>query len=752
MTMKRIAYILTFVLAVAACVEKDERIEAIEIGAMEENVTLECVQGRYVMDVLANGDYSAIISQGDWLCFDSGSMTHSGSGDSQVGITYEMNRGASRTAEVILSRKGRNAVVVLTQKGIIDMGLSLAGHNLTATQQGGLMSAKIETMMKNDELRFEVSYKGVQGWISDIRKENNTIIFNVLPNASQESRAAVIRITCRADENLYDELHVAQDGSGDVNEDISFVDLHALASEDNEVEITSSLVLTGRVINDNSEGNGSETTNISAELQDMQRASRVIYVQSDDAAAGVLVEFATVEDNTTSRFDHISLNLKGMTLVKHPASEKEPLRYELNGAKVSNIVQTTGGSIYDLPVREKYIGDLTDSDMYTYVTLVDCEIPVRKGPFVPVDLRYDNGMNKYPMPLRDIKGSSTWLLSNTSCAWARDGKGLPLGAGRVSGVIVHEKCDNYEWDNTEASIKMASGLALDYVTGVGTISRYQIRPVVREDIDLKPDFEDSFSQMLMEVSYANRDYDALVVNADEYWGLYSTWPLSPYPMYDPTVTGVLRRFRKNSQGEYKQEAFGLWRDWSHLGPMEGDRITNPSGGNGVTDYYGASSHWEVNSAASSGLIIDKNGSGWYTTKWTDDQYVRAEFSTEGLTADNFPLSVTFGAINGLGESVGAPRYWQLDWSVDGKTWTKFADYTVPDFPIVYKKRSWQCPAYKMMTFNLPQNPSLLGKTKVYVRMKASSQQAGTMDSYDTGTVASGSQSAMCYFAVRYNKH
>ena len=58
----------------------------------------------------------------------------------------------------------------------------------------------------------------------------------------------------------------------------------------------------------------------------------------------------------------------------------------------------------------------------------------------------------------------------------------------------------------------------------------------------------------------------------------------------------------------------------------------------------------------------------------------------------------------------------------------------------------------MMTFNLPENSALLGKSKVYVRLKASSQQAGTMDSYDAGAVSSGSQSALNYFAVRYNKN
>lgn len=748
MIMKRLIYILTSAFAAFACVEKDDRIEAVEIGAMEGNVTLECVEGRYVMDVLANGEYTAAVTEGDWLTFDGGQLTLTDGFDGQIGVCYQMNRGASRMGKVTLSRKGRKAEIVFTQKGIIDMGLSLSGHNITVDHQGGLQSVRVETLMKNDELEYEVTYDGPQGWISEIRKENNTIAFNVLPNASGQGRSAVIKVICKADEDLCDELHVVQDGAGAVYQDLTFDGLHALASEENVVEITSSYVLSGWVINDNSEGNGAEAKNISAELQDTKRPSRVIYVQNDDASAGVMVEFNTVQDNTTERFNHITFNLKGMTLTKHPASEKEPLRYELSGAVVSNIMQTTGGSIQDLPVKEKHIGELTDADVYTYVTLIDCEIPVRKGPFVPVDLRYDAVMNKYPMPLRDIEGSSTYLLSNTSCAWARDGKGMPQGAGKVSGVIVHEKCDNYAWDNNEASMKMASGLELDYVTGVGTISRYQIRPVAKSEITLGNDFGDSFSGLLMEVRYLNRDYDNLVRNTDQAWSIYSTWPSSPYPMNDPAVTGVLRRYRNN-----KQEGFAVFRDWSHLGPVADGRITNPSGGNGVTDYNGTSAHWSVYSMTNiSGLIIDENGSAWYCSKWTDDQYVRAEFNTEGLTEANFPLSVTFGAINGLGEAVGAPRYWQIDWSADGSSWNKVADYTVPDFPIVYKKRTWQCPGYKMMTFNLPENPALLGKSKVYVRLRASNKQAGTMDSYDAGAVSSGSQSALNYFAVRYNKN
>ena len=92
--MKRLAYILFVVLAAWSCVEEDGRIEAVEIGAMENEVTLECTQGEYVMEVLSNGDYTATISKGDWLSFEDGALVRHGDSDENVKIAYEMNRGA----------------------------------------------------------------------------------------------------------------------------------------------------------------------------------------------------------------------------------------------------------------------------------------------------------------------------------------------------------------------------------------------------------------------------------------------------------------------------------------------------------------------------------------------------------------------------------------------------------------------------------------------------------------------------------
>ena len=101
--------------------------------------------------------------------------------------------------------------------------------------------------------------------------------------------------------------------------------------------------------------------------------------------------------------------------------------------------------------------------------------------------------------------------------------------------------------------------------------------------------------------------------------------------------------------------------------------------------------------------------------------------------------------------MGAPRYWVIEYSADGSVWTEFGEYTVPDFPILSNRKAWQCPGPKYMSFTLPEDSSMLGKEKVYVRMHPANTKAGTPNSYDDGEIVSTCTSEMNYFAIRYNK-
>jgi hypothetical protein len=284
----------------------------------------------------------------------------------------------------------------------------------------------------------------------------------------------------------------------------------------------------------------------------------------------------------------------------------------------------------------------------------------------------------------------------------------------------------------------------DYITEIGEIGRYQIRPVTRAEIALADDFEDGFSDLIMEVRWFNKSSDNLVINVSNNV-VYSTWPAVEYPASDPSVKGYLEVVGGSDP------KVDNYRDWTMVGPLVDGLIKDPSLGNGVYDCFGRSAQTTVSSYASTGQLVEGVGSAWRDIKWTSSKNWRATFSTEGLTTANLPLSVQFGVCGGLGELVGGPRYWVAEYSTDGSNWTELGPYTVPDFPIRSSRRAWQCPGYKYVSFTLPMDDELLGKKKVYVRMHPTDNRAGTADTYDGGTINSTLKSQMNYFAIRCNK-
>lgn len=68
-----------------------------------------------------------------------------------------------------------------------------------------------------------------------------------------------------------------------------------------------------------------------------------------------------------------------------------PDRYELRNVTKAMVISRIAGSASDVPVKEKWMSQLTDDDIYTYVTLKDVEFPVRKGAITPINEGYAIG-------------------------------------------------------------------------------------------------------------------------------------------------------------------------------------------------------------------------------------------------------------------------------------------------------------------------------------------------------------------------
>ena len=151
--------------------------------------------------------------------------------------------------------------------------------------------------------------------------------------------------------------------------------------------------------------NAGENTQLTTSTIDYTVSERTLYLESKDGRYGISILTNEVEDNIFDQYDHVQLLIQGATgnLVENPD------RYELEGVTKSMVISRTAGSASDVPVKEKHMNELTDDDIYTYVTLKEIEFPVRKGSITPVNEGYAIGTNahrisKYPLLVRDKIG------------------------------------------------------------------------------------------------------------------------------------------------------------------------------------------------------------------------------------------------------------------------------------------------------------------------------------------------------------
>ena len=737
--MKRLVYIFAASAVILSCANQNELVVPSELGVKESSISIPCTAGSFDLNILADGDFSLSFDDASWLSLDGGARSMSGSQDCTVQVSYEMNRSIQRSAVISLDRDGKHIEVPVSQEGVLVTGIEFDRRSLTVESAAGTHSVKVVTLFQDSDLDFSVEYSGTEGWITDFKKSNNFLVFSVIENAEESLRTAAITLRSKTQPEILDILQVGQLPAGGMLTPVGFDKLGDIAAG---IISGEGLCLEGVVINDNSQGNGAPNANISPSVQDNTLSERTVYLQAKDASAGVMIVFDKPEDNFTRRYDSVTFLLDGTEVTAYD----DPVRYVITGATAGNLADTKSGSSFDVVKKEKKMSELTDDDVYTFVTLKDCEIPIRKGPFVPIDLRLQTIINRYPMVIRDIDGETMHLMTNLTASWQRDGKGIPEGSGSISGIIVHETCDNFEWDVVRASQMQAAGLMEDYITDIGEIGRYQIRPVTREEIAIADKLENGFSKLLMEIRFFNAKYDNLVINVKDK-KVYSTYPDVEYPYSDPLVKGYLEVVGGSKPGD----GLDNYRDWTLLGPLVDGLITDPSLGNGVYDYFGRSAQRTISTYASTGQLVETAGSAWRDTNWSPEKNWRATFSTEGLTAANLPLSVQFGVCGGLGELVGGPRYWVAEYSADGSNWTEFGSYTVPDFPVRSSRKAWQCPGYKYISFTLPEDEEMLGKKKVYIRMHPVDKRAGTSTTYDGGTINLTLKSQLNYFAIRCNK-
>ena len=571
------------------------------------------------------------------------------------------------------------------------------------------------------------------------------------------------------------------------------------------------VIIEGIVVSNPDNRNAGENTQLTTSTIDYTVSERTLYLESKDGRYGIAILTNEVEDNIFDQYDHVQLLIQGATgnLVENPD------RYELEGVTKSMVISRTAGSASDVPIKEKHMNELTDDDIYTYVTLKEVEFPVRKGSITPVNEGYAIGTNahrisKYPLLVRDINGDAMYMMTNTNCAYRSDGTRLPYGSGDISGVIVHERFSRFEWRNGADPAEMTDDPTLGY------IGRYQIRHQNKEDIwgKMQNSVEDSFSALLTEYRYWNPDTENEVQKPT-----YGTngWLTHTYQeKYSGSAA------KEYLQATYKQHMVG-GGTYEYLGPvgnsannlfganygnkngigividpskeswnpkMDAFISRNPDGtiewcGPYASDQYAASGSggWPGNDAIpTSSQQINYNGStsmrgkanvsgNCYTAfsnhYWWDDDTGRfyawlINFSTEGISTSHISMQIS---VMNTQQTFYSPRYWCAEWALtdsqapeDDSQWNLIGEYTVPDVSVWSNTLYSSIVAYKYIDFELPQE--ILGHPDVYIRLRPTSDLCSDGSDYANArlngsaagaALASQHASSLEYFAIRYNK-
>ncbi|MCD8032744.1 MAG: hypothetical protein LUF83_00385 [Alistipes sp.] len=543
-----------------------------------------------------------------------------------------------------------------------------------------------------DEVECEVVYAGGSSdWISDIVLESDAVSFDVAENTTSGIREATLRFTYSDDDgnSCSAEQKVVQARPA---LEMSFGELRAMQAAAGEIGLERDFIV-GTVISEPGNANLETNPHTSWTAVDHSVNAKTAYIQSLDGKYGFRIQAAAEADvEALPRYATVKIALAGLKLVREDA----PVQYTLADFTAANVLETTSGSASSLVRKERYIADLTDDDLYTFVSLKDVELAFNMGSYGNMHdgfaLKSDvvTGGNAtatrcdcVPRTLRDIQGKTLNMLVNAQTPWRRTGSRVPQGSGIVSGILVHSTLPRYG----------------------GDIGRYQLRPLSEADLVLHA--TESFSAKLVDWEWASKTMTA--------------------------EAGSDRRIPANT-------GTGIMDTSS---PLTGTKIGR------TTAFTGLSF------ASFSGSFAGRYNGTWWNFTRNEGEWVSWTFSTSEITGNDRHLTLVFTA--GLGnqtdKTMGAPLYWDLEYSTDGVNFTTFEEdvliYPAPVFAYTGMNMPANLPEY---VFELPD--ALLGQANVTVRLKAASTVCSSMSGLDSENVTASTGAVYFRFeevTVKYNK-
>ncbi|GEM_PF-747797 len=693
-TPKKLMFMLLATLTFLGC-KKNESLTrfSTDLALNANTVRLNAPATSTKLQVYSDGNWTVSLKEGaDWITLDK----TEGSGKSYLTATVTSNEGKpARATEIYISSKSITDTIVLQQLGLTQT-LKFTDASINTLSRAGSAKSLLTTNIDFALISKEAKYitVGQEDWISNIAYDGSYISFDMAQNTSPEPREAFLKLVHQNAIGVIikDSLLVTQNAKAEYDDavlkDFSYVK-NTLA----QGAIAENIYIEGIVLADKGNPNTALIPNSVSNKHELDNTENgiTVYIQSLDGTSGLRIRTKTPGDNLFGKNEKVKLWLKGTTLAK----TSSPTTSTISDFPSINIIEKELNTT-PLVIREKYMKDLVDNDIYTYVKLKDVELSVPVGSYFNTNYGYYARVSCYPVNIRDINGNSMYMMINDQHelvlpykSLIRNGVAVPQGSGTISGVLVHESYSRYG----------------------GDIGTYGIRPMSMSEIVLNNSRSSGFSNVLVEWQKPLIEYVASPTAAKN--------PMSPN-----IGAGQLSH---SSIAETNYTAIIATPAYNGLKGQGSGSNTEK----GTTD----NDAWRNTTAV----------------KWWNDSKNRGEawlvnFSTAGITK---PLSMQIAGWS----ATGSPRNFVVEWAttrdMDSGTWSYITEYTLQDLVNWDNTLTTQTAMAKVINFNLP--IELLGKSTVYIRMRVKDKEAGSSTSNTGGNFNNTGASFLDHISVKYNK-
>ena len=714
-------------LAAFSCIHDEEFVEVDDLGAPKDRFEVKAEAGSVEVEIYTNKHTTAHFIGGcDWAQIKTSGIES----DGKFVVEYQENTSYPRHAKIEFATSTRRDTCVLLQRGKTEEVFQINKYVITsydAHPEDVIVSIESDNMGYDHFVRYVDGYD----WMS-VTQSGDKLTIAPSANAGAGAREAQILVswTDGWGELQQKTIVFRQAASGESLVEKTFAEVRSAVGSESVWNVTENVAMFGYVINEKNDNAGECRMEVMDKI-DYDSNETTVYFEDEEAENGFRLICASDSSNIFTQYTKVKLLIKGCSVVK----AENPERYDITGVTSNMIISAEYAGKDGMPLKVKSINELVPADIYTYVTLKDCELPVRKGSLTPVNegytLAFDaNKIAKYPALVRDAEGSSIYMYTNMTCAYRRDGKKLPYGSGNISGVIVNEEFQPF-----------------------GDMGAYQIRHLSREDIALAQTMEEkSFSALLTEYRFVKKEN---LTTANETGAMTPTYGTNGYLTQTGTTFYGIDKTRPNpfEAGETYRTKCLPASDFSYLGPCIKSEAGKTTNGFGVVLENGTDYGVEFPLISSETVNADGKGSSFNTMAWASAQFGKHAsgmyngwvvcFSTAGINT-----SVLSAQVSMLNTYSGSPTKLRVQYLVPenpdaelddlwGLAWTDVMEFTIPNVVAWTNTQLTQCPGFKPVDIPLPAD-QLCDKEKVYIRLVPNSS-------------STSGASAMNYFAVRYNK-